>query len=99
MPGVYQALPSAGLSLPELQHLIDSLPSHHQKADLKNWVAGTEMGTMEMRMKNKVVILVTEILTDPVTIRLMIMVLVTIMTMKIPMMMGISQTLLMLSQH
>ena len=58
-----------------------------------------EMGTTEMRMKNKVVILVTEIPTDPVMIRLMIMVLVTIMTMKIPMMMEISQTLLMLSQH
>ena len=52
------------------------------------------MGTTEMRMQNKVVILVTEILTDPV-----IMVLVTIMTMKIPMMMGISPILLMLSQH
>ena len=38
-------------------------------------------------------------LQDPVTIRLMIMVLVTIMTMKTPMMMGINQTLLMLSQH
>ena len=58
-----------------------------------------EMGTTEMRMKNKVVILVMEIPTDPVMIRLMIMVLVTIMTMKTPMMMGISQTLLMLSQH
>ena len=57
------------------------------------------MGTTEMRMQNKVVILVTEIPTDPVTIHLMIMVLVTIMTMKIPMMMGISQILLMLSQH
>src|SRR6202041_2012254 len=58
-----------------------------------------EMGTMEMRMKNKVVILVMEIPTDLVTIHLMIMVLVTIMTMKTPMMMGISQTLLMLWQH
>ena len=45
------------------------------------------------------VILVMEIPTDPVMIRLMTMVLVTIMTMKTPVMMGISQTLLMLSQH
>ena len=36
MLGVYQALPSEGLSLPELQHLVDSPPSHRQKADLKN---------------------------------------------------------------
>src|SRR3984957_20899775 len=54
MPEVYQALPSAGLSLPEFQHLVDSLLSHRQEADLKNWVASMEMGTTEMRMKNKV---------------------------------------------
>ena len=40
-----------------------------------------------------------KILTDPVTIHLIIIVLVTIMTMKIPIIMGINLILLMLSQH
>ena len=40
-----------------------------------------------------------EIPMDPVMIHLMMMVLVTTKTMKIPMMMGINQILLMLSQH
>src|ERR1700722_8116397 len=30
MPGVYQALPSEGLSFPELQHLVNTPPSHCQ---------------------------------------------------------------------
>ena len=44
-------------------------------------------------------ILEMEILTDPVTIHLMMMVLVTSKTMKIPMMMKTNQTSLMLLQH
>ena len=57
---------------------------------------------METRIKEmgiKVVILEMKIPTDPVMICLMMMVLLTTKTMKIPMMMGINQTLLMLSQH
>ena len=34
MPEVYQALPSAGLSLPEFQHLVDSLPSESRFEEL-----------------------------------------------------------------
>ena len=54
------------------------------------------MGIIEIKIWDKVVILEMEITTDLETICLMMMVLVTTQTMKIPMLMGINQTSLML---